>query len=63
MATKAEWGSEMNVQMMDFMKPPGTTRGLEPDSMSALDDAPPENGQLSSEAKPLFDARNVFSKK
>ena len=25
--SKAEWGSEMNVQMMDFMKPPGTTRG------------------------------------
>ena len=26
-ASQAEWGSEMNVQMMDFMKPPGTTRG------------------------------------
>eukprot|EP00438_Fugacium_kawagutii_P001148 Skav218139 [mRNA] locus=scaffold759:429459:434271:- [translate_table: standard] len=23
----AEWGSEMNVQMMEFMRPPGTTRG------------------------------------
>ncbi|CAE7655521.1 unnamed protein product [Symbiodinium pilosum] len=58
----AEWGVEMNAQMLDsFMKMPGAKPGLQPDSLSAMGDDLPQAAKTDS--KPIFDARDLFRKK
>ncbi|CAJ1448509.1 unnamed protein product [Effrenium voratum] len=57
----AEWGAEANVQMMEFMKPPGAAPDLQPDSLSAGDDVPAAS--RAEIAKPLLDARQLLKPK